>query len=195
MTDFTPEQMTSRIARFRDLKPSRQSFRSDNVGVPGEAYKELSAQNLYKVLAPDGANRSAAPPAIIGIPGAEVNIAECPPGQGAKLHAHLRTHESFMCLTGRFEIKWGADGEHSVTLEPYDMIAVPPGVFRSFTNVSDADALLLVLVQGAKEDVFGDVLFHRSIGDDIEQRYGAEVRRNFKNLGITFADGPQQAGT
>jgi uncharacterized RmlC-like cupin family protein len=183
----TPEQMASRIARFSELKPSRQSFRSDNVGVPGDAYRELSAPNLYKVMAPEGANRSAALPAILGVAGAEVNIAECPPGEGAKLHAHMRTNESFMCLTGQFEIRWGAQGEHVVLLKPYDMFAVPPGVFRSFTNVSDANALLLVLVQGAKEDVFGDVLFHASVGDYIEGKYGKTVRENFKNLGITFA--------
>jgi uncharacterized RmlC-like cupin family protein len=185
-TPKTPAEMESRIARFKSLQPSRASFRPDNVGVPGDAYKELSAQNLYKVMAPEGANRAAAPPAIIGMPGAELNIAECPPGQGAKLHAHMRTHESFMCLTGRFEVAWGENGEHKVFLDPYDMFAVPPGVFRSFTNVSDANALLLVLVQGAKEDVFGDILFHRSVGDYIEGKYGAEVRANFKNIGITF---------
>jgi hypothetical protein len=46
---------------------------------------------------------------------------------------------------------------------------------------------LLVLVQGALADTFGDVAFDPRIAEEVDQRWGPEVVKNFKNIGITFA--------
>ena len=183
--DITPEQMQSRVARFKDVLPTKASFTEQNVGVPGEAYELIAAHSVYSLLAPAGNKRNAAKPAITGAPGLEVVIAECPPGQGPALHAHCETHEIFVCMTGRYEIIWGDKGEHSVFLEPCDTCAVPPGVFRRFRNASDLkDAKLLVMVQGEK--TFADVKFDPAIGAEVEKRWGKKVLDNFQNLGITF---------
>jgi uncharacterized RmlC-like cupin family protein len=93
-----------------------------------------------------------------------------------------------MCLTGRYEIIWGNDGEESIFLEPFDLVSIPPGVYRRFRNASDLpNAKLLVLVQGALADTFGDVAFDPRIAEEVDQRWGPEVVKNFKNIGITFA--------
>jgi uncharacterized RmlC-like cupin family protein len=185
--DVTPEQMEKRVARFSTLQPSKKSFTEQNVGIPGEAYELLAAKNVYVLLAPEGNKRSAAKPAVVGAPGIEVVIAECPPGQGPAMHAHCLSHEIFLCMTGRYEIIWGDKGEHSIVLEPFDLIAIPPGVFRRFRNISDLkDARLLAIVQGDKDDVFNDVKFDPAIGDVIVKRWGKAVWENFKNIGITF---------
>lgn len=184
---FTPEQMEARVARFKALQPSKKSYSIETVGVPGEAYNLLADNEVFVLLAPQGNKRSAARPAILGDPGLEVVIVQCKPGHGPALHAHTRTNEIFVCMSGRYELMWGDEGEHSVFLEPFDMFAVPKGVFRSFRNASeDPTARMLVMVQGGVEDAFNDVYFDARVGDAIEERWGAEVRKNFKNIGITF---------
>lgn len=183
--DVTPAQMQSRIARFNTLRPTKDSFKESNVGVPGEAYELIAAQSVFSLLAPPNNKRNAAKPAVVGAPGLEVVIAQCPPGQGPSLHAHCETHEIFICMSGRYDIIWGDQGEHVVTLDPCDMCSVPPGVFRRFRNASDVpDAKLLVLVHGEK--TFADVKFDPSIGVEVKRRWGDQVWDNFQNLGITF---------
>ncbi|MFM9884399.1 MAG: cupin domain-containing protein [Burkholderiales bacterium] len=183
--DLTPAQMESRVARFKTLQPTKASFNEANVGVPGAAYELIAAHSVFSMLAPEGNKRNAAKPAVTGAQGLEVVIAECPPGQGPSLHAHGETHEIFVCMSGRYEIIWGDHGEHSVTLDPCDMCAVPPGVFRRFRNVSELpDAKLLVMVHGEK--TFADVKFDPSIGVEVRKRFGQNVWDNFQNLGITF---------
>ncbi len=184
-TDVTPEQMERRVARFRNLLPTKASFREENVGVPGAAYELIAAHSVYSMLAPPNNKRNAAQAAIAGAPGLEVVIAECPPGNGPALHAHCETHEIFFCLTGRFEVIWGDRGEHSVLLDPLDMCAVPPGVFRRFRNASGLqDAKLMSIVQGEK--TFADVKVDPAVGIEVEKRWGRQVWENFQNIGITF---------
>jgi uncharacterized RmlC-like cupin family protein len=104
------------------------------------------------------------------------------------LHAHQTTCETFFCLNGRFSVKWGDDGEHEIFLDPYDMIAVPPRVVRNFTNVSDADAMLLVLIQGDR-DRFQDVEMRPQDGAAIAARFGDEVFHNLEKAGLRFTAG------
>ena len=42
-----------------------------------------------------------------------------------------------MCLSSRFEIAWGDRGEHTLVLDPLDMISVPRGENRSFRNIGN----------------------------------------------------------
>ncbi|MDO8941785.1 MAG: cupin domain-containing protein, partial [Desulfobacterales bacterium] len=159
----------------------------DNVGVPGEAYNYLADNEVYVMLAPEGNKRAAARPAITGDAGLEVVIVQCQPGHGPALHAHTRTNEIFVCMSGRYELMWGDKGENSVFLEPFDMFAVPKGVFRRFRNASeDPSARMMVMVQGGVEDAFNDVYFDSSVGEAIEAKWGKVVHGNFKNIGITF---------
>jgi mannose-6-phosphate isomerase-like protein (cupin superfamily) len=65
---------------------------------------------------------------------------------GPGLHRHLNTVENFLCLSGRFEIAWGVQGEHKLVLEPLDMISVPRGENRSFRNISNQNGRLLVMI-------------------------------------------------
>jgi uncharacterized RmlC-like cupin family protein len=187
MTTGSTQTTAPRMARFQDLKPSKKSFSVETVGVPGEAYEMIAAQSVFPLMAPAGNKRKAATPGIIGTPGLEVVMAVCPPGQGPALHAHNRTTETFICITGRFEIIWGDDGEFSETLGPCDILSVPPGYFRRFRNVSDEpDAKLLVLVQGALDDTFNDVSFDPKLIPVMKQKWGDDVIDNFLNIGITF---------
>ena len=69
-----------------------------------------------------------------------------------------------------------------------DMIAVPPGVVRNFTNIADKEADLLVFIQGDR-DRFRDVDFTAEMGRTIEQKFGPKVRRLMENKGLVFTAG------
>lgn len=184
----TPEEMEARIARFMKLKPKSRRYAQAS-GIPAEAFELIAARNIYLLMAPEGAGGANAAPAVTGAPGLTVNVCECPPGNGPMLHAHQRTRETFFCLRGRFEVRWGDQGEHRTELDTFDMIAVPPKVSRAFTNITDEDAYLLVIIQGGNDDL-NDVAYGPEVAEMITERFGAEVKGRFESvLGWNFEAG------
>ena len=182
----TPEQMESRIARFDQLQPQSAMYQSET-GIPREAYELMAAKTLYLLMAPASqGGPMAQKPAIDGEKGLSVIIARCPPGDKPLLHAHFKTHETFMCLTGRFRIRWGDQGEHETFLQPFDMIAVPPGACRDFTNVGDDDALLLVLITGRGDEDFNDIAVGPEDSKMMVERFGMDVIHRYQKIGTEF---------
>ncbi|MDF2466952.1 MAG: hypothetical protein K0Q43_5187 [Ramlibacter sp.] len=183
----TPEEMEKRIARFKNLTPTKRNYSAANdVGVPGELYAQLAAHSVFKLMSPPGNKRKNAIPAVSGEPGVEVSILDNPPGHGPRLHAHMKTVECFICLTGRYKVAWGNEGQYETILEPYDFIAVPPRVFREVTNVSDGNALIMAIMQGGIKDAFNDLLYAPKFAEKVREEYGEEMIKNFANLGVTF---------
>jgi len=62
-----------------------------------------------------------------------------PPGNGNALHMH-QSIEIFIALDGRWEIAWGMQGEHTVVLEPWDMVMVPARLCHSYKNIEEQTA-------------------------------------------------------
>lgn len=187
-TPFDDAQMAARIARFADVQPKSRRY-ADESGIPADAFEMIAAKRIYLLMAPDGAGGANANPAVVGAPGLTVNIAECPPGNGPMLHARARTRETFVCLKGRFEVRWGDRGEHATQLDAFDLIAVPPNVSRAFTNVGDETAFLLVMIQGDNDDL-NDVSYAPEVGAALDRRFGAGMQRRFETtLGWNFAAG------
>ena len=185
----TLEEMESRVARFSQIKPQSNSY-SEEDGIPKEAYEMLTAKTLYLLMSPEcQGGPMAHQPAVVTKDKMSVIIAECPPGDRPLLHAHHRTNETFFCLDGRFRIRWGDEGENQTFLEQYDMIAVPPGVVRDFTNVSDKTARLLVWITGETEDDFNDIEMPPIEAQRLEKKFGNEVLEKFKNIGVNFNAG------
>ena len=184
--NVTPEQMEARVARLDQLQPQSALYEGAN-GIPREAYELMAAKALYLLMAPENqGGPMAQKPAIAGEPGLSVIVARCPPGDRPLLHAHLRTHETFMCLSGRFRIRWGDHAEHETFLKPFDLIAVPPGVCRDFTNVSEDEALLLVLITGKSDDDFNDVAVGIEDSRMMRERFGMDVIRKYQAIGTEF---------
>ena len=187
--NVTLEEMESRVARFSQIKPQSNSY-SEEDGIPKEAYEMLTAKTLYLLMSPEcQGGPMAHQPAVVTKDKMSVIIAECPPGDRPLLHAHHRTNETFFCLDGRFRIRWGDEGENQTFLEQYDMIAVPPGVVRDFTNVSDKTARLLVWITGETEDDFNDIEMPPIEAQRLEKKFGNEVLEKFKNIGVSFNAG------
>ena len=185
----TLEEMESRVARFSQITPQSNSY-SEEDGIPKEAYEMLTAKTLYLLMSPEcQGGPMAHQPAVVTKDKMSVIIAECPPGDRPLLHAHHRTNETFFCLDGRFRIRWGDEGENQTFLEQYDMNAVPPGVVRDFTNVSDKTARLLVWITGETEDDFNDIEMPPIEARRLEEKFGNEVLNKFKNIGVSFNAG------
>lgn len=187
-TQVSQDEMDRRTARFKELKPYKQT-QNNAKGIPPEAMEMVSAKNVFPVMSPDGwSGRNAIAP-VKGAPGITISLAECPPGNSPGLHAHETTVENFFCVRGRFKISWGDAGEHSTVLEPMDFVSVPPGVLRNFTNISDEMGYLFVVIQTAPGEESDQVAFAPSVGEEIAAKFGADTVAQMSAIGFNFNAG------
>ncbi len=184
----SPAEMARRTARFAELD-SYQQQHERTAGIPAAAFAGIAANKILPVLVPAAYAGRASMAPIKGPPGLVITIAECPPGDGADLHAHEQNIENFFCLNGRFEIAWGDDGKDSTILEPLDFISVPPGVCRSFKNISNETARLLVIIQIVGEEQADRVHHTPRLGDKIEKTFGRETVEALGRIGFKFDAG------
>jgi uncharacterized RmlC-like cupin family protein len=184
---LTPEEMDFRVARFKKLETyQRQNFETHNI--PPGAVEKVAARRVYPVMVPpDYQGRSAGAP-VKGPRGLIVSIAECEPGNGPGLHRHLNTVENFLCLSGRFEIAWGDQGEHTLVLEPLDLVSVPVGENRSFRNISNELGRLLVMIVPQTDEQVDPVLFAPSLAKEIENDYGKSAVEGLQKIGFKFEE-------
>ena len=181
-------EMATRIARLKDMQPLSMTS-GESIGVPCEVRELVAAKNLYLLMAPENQGGPMAHHAAIAGPdNISVLIAECPPGDKPLLHAHHYTVENFMCLTGKFRIRWGSGGSEHVDLEPFVMISVPPGVDRQFENISDDDARLLVVILGKSRDDYNDISLPVECTELIRSRFGQGVIDAYDRRGVTFRE-------
>lgn len=133
ITDANPSvaEMEACVARFRALRPTDDYVDASIPGCERTTYRVLGTQ----------------PAAPLGAEGFHLNIVRCDPGKSAPLHSHL-TQEVFVALTGRWEVFWGPLGERRVVLEPWDTIAIPPGLSRGFRNVAAEPSYLMGMASG-----------------------------------------------
>ena len=184
-----PAAMEKRVARFKKLETyQRQNF--DAHGIPPGAVEKITARKVYPVMAPaDYQGRSAGAP-VKGPRGLIVSIAECEAGNGPGLHRHLNTVENFICLSGRFEIAWGDNGEHKLVLDPLDMISVPRGENRSFRNISNETGRLLVMIVPETDEQTDPIAYAPSVAKEIESEYGKTALQGLEKIGFKFEDQP-----
>ena len=186
---LTPEQMETRTARFNKLQTyQRQNLDAHNI--PPGAVEKVTARRVYPVMAPsDYQGRSAGAP-VKGPRGLIVSIAECEPGNGPGLHRHLNTCENFFCLSGRFEIAWGDEGENKLVLEPLDLISVPRGENRRFLNISNEVGRLLVMIVPETGEQTDPISYAPSLAREIESEYGKEALEGLQTIGFKFEKDP-----
>lgn len=186
---LTPEQMEARVARFNKLQTyQRQNFEAHNI--PPGAVEKVTARKVYPVMAPaDYQGRSAGAP-VKGPRGLIVSIAECEPGNGPGLHRHLNTVENFFCLSGRFEISWGDEGQHKTVLEPLDMISVPRGENRKFFNVSNEVGRLLVMIVPETDEQADPISYDPNLAKEIENEFGSKALEGLQTIGFRFEKEP-----
>ena len=185
----TPAEMATKIARFAEIEPQGEQF-AKKLGIPLGAYQKMTAEEMKLLLSsPELGGPFASQPAISDDQNMIVAIVKCSPGQGPYLHAHYNTYENFICLSGRFAIRWGDEGEFETFLDPYDVIAVPKGVVRTFENASDDVAYLMGFIRGDKPEDFHDVAMTPAAAADITEKYGAEAKAKIEQIGWRFDAG------
>lgn len=169
----SPEQMRSRIFRFGERR--EHVNHSGDSGLPPEVFALLNPP-LYLLMASAPADTPAGSrPAIVGAKGLQVAILELTPGRKAPLHAHLRSHEAFVCLRGRARFRWGERGEDEAILEPFDMIDFPVGVYRDFQCAGDDPALILGIITDDREDAPGDIFIAPEERARFAARFGEDI--------------------
>jgi uncharacterized RmlC-like cupin family protein len=188
----TQDEMKSRTARFKDLVSTKVKHLKEK-GIPEDVMEMITAKITRNVMSPGPLPGQLSPkPAVEGGDAGvfRLGIATCPPGQGPGLHVHYNTHESFMALTGRWEIQWGDHGEETTILDQFDLIAMPPGVTRRFVNLADEDAHLMVIIQGER-DKFDDVDRVPETAQKIAERHGQGMVGKLEKLGWKFTIGKE----
>lgn len=79
----------------------------------------------------------------------QIGMVNAPTGSGPAYHTHDYV-EMFIPLTGRWRYYWGNDPEGEpegeAVLEPWDMISLPPGLWRGFENIAPENAWLLAVL-------------------------------------------------
>jgi len=144
------EEMLARVFRFGELPSSDRAF--IDAAIPGHNRILMGALGR-------GASDEDLQHQVERAENYHIDYISAAPGNGAALHSH-DTEETFICLTGKWRIAWGTQGEDSVELNYLDGICCPPGVMRSFENIADAPALLLSILGGREP---GNVVWSEAI--------------------------------
>ena len=181
----TQETVSSRVTRFATLVPYKKDLQS-TAGIPPEATMLLSAGSVCPLIVPEGhVGRSRTAP-MYGPQGLYLSIAECASSaDGPPAHSHSDTQETFMVIDGEWDICAGFENEFTVHAKPYDIVAMPRNVMRTFRNRGNSPARLLVIIQGP-EKMDDIVSYSSALGDVIAERFGADTVDAYRRIKMTF---------
>ncbi len=155
--------------RFAETRAIRHRFPLRLV--PSAFRDVLSPRDLHLLLGPRGGRMR------YGVTGPDellVALASTPPGTGPALHVHTQSHEIFVVCEGRFRVRWGDAGEHEALLEPFNVVAFPPGVNCTFENVGGEANWLMPIVVGANDEL-EDIVWLPPIREALLDRLPAAV--------------------
>jgi len=158
---WTGEAMEARVVRYADLRPCYNAF--IDTRTPGSEAKEN-----FTIIGP-GVSENPEQHVHIAEPhGFNIGGARQPPGCVNSQHSH-DTAEVFIVHTGTWRFDLGEHGDDAqVTLHPGDVISLPTGMFRGFTNVGTDTGYLFAVLGG---DDPGRVLWAPKVFDMAAQ-YG-----------------------
>lgn len=127
------DEMLSRVARF-----------SDRAHDPG-AFPDLKGQTGQRSVSYRLSPQELGGPAPISQPhNFHLSISTLSKGIRPTVHSHPY-NEVFMPLNARFRLLWGEHLEESIELQPFDVVSVPAGVFRTFENLEDQDGYMVAI--------------------------------------------------
>ena len=176
----TQEALAQRVARFGKLA-EMTTRTSDLATVPQAAIDLIFARKIMPVILDNTKNPFGSSAPIIGAAHTTMFISVMPPGQGACLHSHNDTYETFMVLDGQIEYHVGDPAAHTVTLNKWDAFSCPPGVYRGFRNCGTTDAVQLTVITGLA-DGRDDASVPDSVKRQLRGEFGEEVVQAFAKL-------------
>jgi uncharacterized RmlC-like cupin family protein len=81
-----------------------------------------------------------------------MGVFRVPAGAQSRPHYHADCESAVYMLSGRLNVRWGEELEHSLALEPGDLVYVPPRETHLLENPSDTDAAQYVVARDAPEE-------------------------------------------
>ena len=156
------DPMKGRIVRFDELTQGGTPLAFIDCVLPGHHRLNYAVVGDTAVEDPDFRAAFADPHRF------QVGVFECPPGSGPAWHTHEYV-ELFIPLTGEWRFSYGQDAEgydepdNEVQLGPWDAISFPPGLWRSFANVSGQNAWALAVLDPHEQFSFRDPIWPESI--------------------------------
>lgn len=163
---ISKDEMLKCVARRSDIKSSHRAY--------VDTLLPDHAREIFNVIGPgvteNPADKNLAP-ALDGVEGFRLGFIRSKPGTRGALHAHDTT-EVFIPMSGKWIIVWGDQEENQLELNVGDVIAVPPGVFRCFKNVSDQEEAWMI---GILSGVPGRITWPETVKNEVRrigQQYG-----------------------
>ncbi len=134
---ITNHEMMQRVIRFEDVKQHPIPLMFIDSIIPGHHRMN------YAVIG-DTASENAEYSPLLDVPHKfQIGMFCAPPGNGPAYHTHDYV-EMFLILSGEWRFYWGNDPagepEGEAILGKWDMISLPPGLWRGFEVVSDQPA-------------------------------------------------------
>ncbi|WP_157554497.1 cupin domain-containing protein [Nocardia crassostreae] len=167
---FGEDELRGRVARFAELvgtdggAPDAALDRCARVmlNVIGFRPPERTTDD-ERVISPIGAKSSGNAPINIA-EGLNMAYIRTRPGNGTILHNH-DTNETFIPISGSWRFRINDEDDLYVDLGPFDVISLPAGLQRRFTNLAsdsgrDEESLMIVIVAGdrPKSVIYPEVL-------------------------------------
>jgi uncharacterized RmlC-like cupin family protein len=76
-----------------------------------------------------------------------MGVFRVPPGSRSRAHYHEGCESAVYMLSGHLRVKWGDHLEQELTLEPRDLVYVPPRETHVLENVSESEAAEYVVAR------------------------------------------------
>ena len=161
------EALEARVVRYSELQPCYNAF--IDTRTPGSEKKEN-----FTIIGPGVSENPDQYVHITEPHGFNIGGARQPPGCVNSQHSH-DTAEVFVVHTGTWRFDLGEDGNDAqVVLHPGDVISLPTGMFRGFTNVGVDTGFLFAVLGG---DDPGRVLWAPQVFD-MASGYGLVLLEN-----------------
>ena len=143
---YTNEEMLARVVQFEELKDKGIPLMFIDSILPGH-------QRMNYAVIGDTASENPDYEQDVALRSPhkfQIGMVLAPPGNGPAYHTHDYI-EAFMPLTGRWRFYWGNDPVGppmgDTEIGQWDLISLPPGLWRKFENISSEDAWLLGILE------------------------------------------------
>jgi uncharacterized RmlC-like cupin family protein len=81
-----------------------------------------------------------------------MGVFRVPPGARSRPHYHEACESAVYMLAGRLRVRWGDQLEHELTLDPRDLVYVPPRETHVLENLSDAEPAEYVVARDSPDE-------------------------------------------
>lgn len=143
-TNITSEEMENNyVIRFDELKKDGIPLMFIDSILPG--HNRIN----YALIGDTASENEKFSPKITAPHGFQIGMVKAPKGNGPAYHTHDYI-EAFLPLTGQWRFYWGNSEEEiegETIIGPWDLISLPPGLWRGFENISDEDAWIFAVLE------------------------------------------------